>query len=123
MAQAELPLIGLIRASRELPQYLIDRCHSEADSIALCWHMRTVKFSMRACAASIAMPVSHLSNIIAGKKYLKGEHRISLQLHCGNWAIRQWEDKETGMRTTMESPEQREIRRLESELALLKRTA
>jgi plasmid maintenance system antidote protein VapI len=113
----ELPLLAEIQGPEFLADYLIARCKGEADAVALCWHMRRVKYSMSHAAALMGIPTSHLSNIVAGKKYLPHDGRLTMQRLCGNWAIRQFEDMEEGFTTIRETPEQREIRRLKAELA------
>ena len=95
----------------------VDLCRNEADAVAMCWNRRRVKYSLRDAAGLMGMPASHLSNIISGHKYLPNGFRASFMRLCQNYAIRQWEDKELGLLTTRETPEQRRIRELETELA------
>lgn len=115
----ELPLMAELKGPTELPQYMIERLRSETDAVQLCWHMRRVKFGVREAARILGIPASHLSNIIAGKKYLPHISVEFMQL-CGNLAIRQYQDKVMGLRTVIESPEQRRIRELESQLAAIR---
>jgi hypothetical protein len=110
-----LPLIAEIKGPGDLPEYLIARCNTETDAVMLCWHLRRVKFGVREAARKLGIPASHLSNIVSGKKYLP-HNSVDFQELCGNWAIRQWQDRKAGFKTIAESPEQRRIRELESEL-------
>ena len=71
---------------------LLNHCKTEHDAILLTWNLRTVKRTMSDAAALLEMPKSHLSNILAGKKYLPNGLRIPFMWLCGNLAIRQWED-------------------------------
>lgn len=122
MTTREMPLLGEIKGPALLPDYLIARCSNETDSVMLCWHMRRVKYSMSEAARLLGIPAPHLSNIIAGKKYLP-HNSIAFQQLCGNWAIRQYQDKSAGLRTVTETAEQRRIRELESELEAARRAA
>lgn len=115
----ELPLLGEVKGPAMLPEYLIARCRNKTDAVMLCWHMRRVKYGVREAARLLGIPASHLSNIVSGKKYLP-HNDVEFQQLCGNLAIRQYEDKELGARTVMETPEQRRIRELESELAAVR---
>jgi hypothetical protein len=119
MMNRDLPLIAEIKGPGELPEYLIARCKNETDAVMLCWHVRRVKYGVREAARLLDMPASHLSNVISGKKYLP-HNSVRFQQLCGNWAIRQWQDKQAGFLTVTETPEQRRIRELESELAAVK---
>lgn len=115
----ELPLMAEVKGPQELPEYLIARCQNETQAVMLCWHMRRVKYGVREAARLLGMPASHLSNVISGKKYLP-HNSIEFQQLCGNWAIRQFQDRKAGLRTVQESAEQRRIRELESQLAAMK---
>jgi hypothetical protein len=115
----ELNLMAQIKGPGELPAYLIARCETETHAVMLCWHMRRVKYGVREAARLLDMTPSHLSNVISGKKYLP-HNSVRFQQLCGNWAIRQWQDKQAGFLTVTETPEQRRIRELESELAAVK---
>jgi len=118
----ELGLMAEVKGPALLAEYLIARCRNETDSVQLCWHMRRVKYGVREAARLLGMPASHLSNVIAGKKYLP-HNSIAFQQLCGNWAIRQYQDKAAGLLTVIETPEQREIRVLRSELEAARRAA
>lgn len=122
-SQREIPLMGVVAAPEWLNPMWIDRCRDEADAVALCWAKRRVKYSLTHAAALMDMPKSHLSQILSGKKYLPNGFRGRFQRLCGNWAIRQWEDKAEGFSTVLESPEQQEIRRLKAQLAAKERAA
>lgn len=111
----ELPLLGEVKGPTELPEYLIARCRNETDAVQLCWHMRRVKYGVREAARLLDMTASHLSNVVSGKKYLP-HNSVQFQQLCGNWAIRQYQDRVAGLRTIQETAEQREIRRLRAEL-------
>jgi DNA invertase Pin-like site-specific DNA recombinase len=76
------------------PQELMAHVKDEHDAILLTWNLRTIKRSMSDAAALLEMPKSHLSNILAGKKYLPHDLRIPFMWLCGNLAVRQWEDAE-----------------------------
>jgi transcriptional regulator with XRE-family HTH domain len=100
------------------PESLMKHVRTEADAVSYCWAKRRIKAMSQAEAARyLGMPKSHLSNIINGKKYLPWGKRIELQRLCGNWIIRQWEDRECGFVTVRETPEQREIRALRQQIA------
>lgn len=114
----ELPLMAEVKGPGEIPEYLIARCQSETDAVMLCWHLRRVKYGVREAARLLDMPASHLSNVISGKKYLP-HNSVEFQRLCGNWAIRQWQDRAAGFVTLAESEDQRRIRELESKLAAL----
>lgn len=118
----ELSLMAEIKGPGDLPEYLVARCGTETDAVMLCWHMRRVKYGVREAARLLDMPASHLSNVISGKKYLP-HNSVAFQRLCGNWAIRQWQDKQAGFVTLTETPEQRRIRELESELAAARQAA
>jgi hypothetical protein len=115
--QTEMSFFQAVKDPEWLPEFLIARLRNEHDSVLLCWNKRRVKYSMSDAAALLGLPKSHLSNILAGKKYLPYDMRIRFQTFCGNFAIRQYEDKVMGFKTVAETAEQRRIRELESELA------
>lgn len=115
----ELPLMAEVKGPQELPEYLIARCRTETDAVQLCWHMRRVKYGVREAARLLDMPASHLSNVISGKKYLP-HNSVEFQRLCGNLAIRQFQDREMGLRTIIETAEQRRIRELESQIEAMK---
>jgi hypothetical protein len=103
---------------------VLARVQSESDAVQWCWALRRIKgMGVTEAARYLGMPKSHLSNIINGKKYLPWGKRIELQRLCGNWIIRQWEDRECGFVTQVESPEQRQIRQLKQQVAHLERRA
>jgi hypothetical protein len=118
--QQEMALLQQIKEPEWLPEYLIGRLRNEHDSVVLCWNKRRIKYSMSDAAALLGLPKSHLSNILAGKKYLPYDMRIRFQTFCGNFAIRQYEDRVSGFKTITETPEQRRIRELESEIQTLR---
>jgi hypothetical protein len=115
--QQEMPIFQAVKEPDWLPEYLIGRLRNEHDAVLLCWNKRRIKYSMSDASALLSLPKSHLSNILSGKKYLPYDMRIRFQTFCGNYAIRQYEDKVMGFKTITETPEQRRIRELESELA------
>jgi hypothetical protein len=117
MSQREMPFFEVVGEPEMIPEYLVGKFRCETDAILTCWARRRVKFSMSDASATLGMPKSHLSNILSGKKYLPNDFRIKFQALCGNWAIRQYEDAVCGFTTVRETPEQRRIRELESELA------
>lgn len=107
-----------------LPESVVSRINNEADAVSWCWAMRRIKgLGVTEAARYLGMPKSHLSNILNGKKYPPFGVRIELQRLCGNWAIRQWEDRKCGFVTKQESPEQRRIRELEAKVADMERLA
>jgi hypothetical protein len=118
----ELPLLAALSGPADLPEYLIARCRNKTDAVQLCWHMRRVKYGVREAARLLGIPTSHLSNIIAGKKYLP-HNDVEFMRLCGNLAIKQWEDRELGYYSVLDTPEQREIRRLRSELDAVRAAA
>jgi plasmid maintenance system antidote protein VapI len=106
-----------------LPASIVSRIRTEEEAVAWCWARRRVKFGVTEAARYLGMPKSHLSNILNGKKYLPWGKRVELQRLCGNWLIRQWEDRHCGFVTKAESPEQRRIRELEAKVNELERMA
>lgn len=107
-----------------LPESILARIDSEADAVAWCWAMRRIKaMTMTEAARHLGVPKSHLSNILSGKKYPSWGMRIALQRLCGNWVIRQWEDRECGFVTNRETPEQRQIRELQQQIQQLEMKA
>lgn len=122
--QREMPLLGTVASMAWLDDLWISRCRSEADAVALCWAKRIRKgMTLRQAAEEIGLPASHLSNILSGKKYFPHGFRCKFQMLCGNWAIRQYEDYQCGLRTVIETTQEREIRLLKSENERLRRTA
>ena len=121
--QQEMPLLQALKAPEWLPEYFITRLRNEHDSVLLCWNKRRIKYSMSDAAALLGLPKSHLSNILAGKKYLPYDMRIKFQAFCGNYAIRQYEDKAMGFKTITETPLERENRELRSRLEELEKAA
>lgn len=111
MENLALGLVGLSPIAW-LPETDLTRCGKEADAVMICWAHRRVKYTVRHAAELLGMPTSHLSNILSGKKYLPNDFRIRFQTLCGNWAIRQLEDRQAGLETKHESPEQIELRQL-----------
>lgn len=117
MEQLPLRILQEVGPPQFLPDSMVARLDGEADAVAWCWALRRVKsLGVTEAARYLGMPKSHLSNILAGKKYIPFGKRIELQRLCGNWLIRQWEDRQCGFVTTQESPEQREIRALRARL-------
>jgi len=121
--QQEMGLLQQIKDPEWLPEYLIGRLRNEHDSVLLCWNKRRIKYSMSDAAALLGLPKSHLSNILAGKKYLPYDMRVRFQTFCGNFAIRQYEDKTMGFKTVTETPLERENRELRSKLEALEKAA
>jgi hypothetical protein len=118
LIQRQIVVLGEVQPPEWLDEQWIVRCRSEKDAIALCWAKRRRKsLTVRQAAEELGIPASHLSNIIAGKKYLPHDFRARFQQMCGNWAIRQYEDLSCGFLTTQETPEQRENRLLRARLA------
>jgi len=116
LIQRRIVVLGAAQPMEWLDDYWVGRCRSEKDAIALCWAKRRRKgLTVRQAAEEMGLPVSHLSNILSGKKYLPHDFRIAFQELCGNWAIRQYEDMRCGFVTEKLSPEQMEIRRLKAE--------
>lgn len=107
-----------------MPDSVVARLDTEADAVAWCWAYRRVRgMGVTEAARYLGMPKSHLSNILNGKKYLPWGKRVELQRLCGNWLIRQWEDRKCGFVTVQETPEQRRIRELEARLEAAERKA
>jgi hypothetical protein len=114
MEQMPLRILQEVGPPDFLPASLVSRIRTEEEAVAWCWAKRRVKFSVTEAARYLGMPKSHLSNILNGKKYLPWGKRVELQRLCGNWLIRQWEDRHCGFVTKQESPDQRRIRELEA---------
>ena len=115
--QRQLRLLGEIREPEFLDEYFVSRWRSEHDALLTCWAKSRVRYSVREAARKLGIPPSHLSNIINGKKYLPNDLRINFQLLCGNWAIRQYEDRVCGFATYRETAEQKELRLLKVKVA------
>lgn len=124
MEQIPIRILQQIGEPEFLPESIVARLQNENDAVAWCWSMRRIKGMTQAEAARhLGIPKSHFSNIVAGKKYLPHDARIALQRLCGNWLIRQYEDKVCGFVTQRETPEQRRIRELEQQVNQLERRA
>jgi hypothetical protein len=124
MEQIPLRILQEVGEPTFLPEYVVSRIQTEADAVAYCWAHRRIKaLGVTEAARYLGMPKSHLSNILSGKKYLPWGKRVELQRLCGNWLIRQWEDRHCGFVTKQESPEQRRIRELEARLETAERMA
>lgn len=124
MEQIPLRILQEVGEPRFLPESLVARIKSEEEAVAWCWaHRRMKGMGVTEAARYLGMPKSHLSNILAGKKYLPFGVRIELQRLCGNWLIRQWEDRHCGFLTQRETPEQRRIRELEAKVQDMERIA
>jgi hypothetical protein len=115
--QRLMRLLGEVREPSFIDVFLVERWRCEHDAILTCWAKRRVRYSVRAAAAMLGVPASHLSNIINGKKHLPNDFRINFQLLCGNWAIRQYEDRVCAFVTARETAEQRELKRLRARVA------
>jgi hypothetical protein len=123
-AQMPLRILQEVGDPSFVPEAVLARVHSESEAVQWCWALRRIKgMGVTEAARYLGMPKSHLSNIINGKKYLPWGKRLELQRLCGNWLIRQWEDRECGFVTKMETPEQRRIRELEQRLVVAERRA
>lgn len=124
MEQIPLRILQEVGPPKFLPQSLVARIRSEEEAVAWCWaHRRVKRMTVTEAARLLGMPKSHLSNILAGKKYLPFGARVELQRLCGNWLIRQWEDRHCGFVTQQDTPEQRRIRELEAKVQELEMAA
>jgi hypothetical protein len=122
MEQIPLRILQEVGEPAFLSDAVIARIRDEADAVSYCWAHRRVKgMGVTEAARYLGMPKSHLSNVLSGKKYLPWNRRLELQRLCGNWAIRQWEDRAAGFVTKRESPEERRIRELEARVATYER--
>lgn len=120
--QIQIPALSLLSEPEWLDEFLVQRLRNEKDAVVLCWAKRTRKnLTIRGAAEELGLSASHLSNIVSGKKYLPHDFRIRFQKLCGNWAIRQYEDRACGFLTSRETPEQRRIRELEAQLVEVRR--
>jgi transcriptional regulator with XRE-family HTH domain len=118
MDQIPIRILQEIGEPEFLSESVVARLQDEADAVAWCWALRRIKgMGVTEGARYLGMPKSHLSNILNGKKYLPFGKRVELQRLCGNWLIRQFEDRQCGFVTKRETPEQRQIRELEARLA------
>jgi hypothetical protein len=121
-SQRQIPALVLMSDPEWLPDMLVGRLRNERDAVVLCWAKRTRRhLTLRRAAEELGMSASHLSNILSGKKYLPHDFRIKFQKLCGNWAIRQYEDRACGFLTHKESPEQRRIRELEAQVEIYRK--
>jgi len=124
MRQLEMRVLAEVGEPVHLPESIMARITDEADAFAWCWAMRRIKaMTQTEAARHLGVPKSHLTNMLAGKKYPRWDMRIDFQLLCGNWALRQYEDRKVGLVTSRETPEQRRIRELEQRLADAERAA
>jgi plasmid maintenance system antidote protein VapI len=124
MNQIPMRILQEIGEPDFLPESVVSRLKDEADAVAWCWALRRVKgMGVTEAARHMGMPKSHLSNILNGKKYPPFGMRVEFQRLCGNWLVRQFEDRQCGFQTVRETPEQRRIRELEALLANAERMA
>lgn len=124
MEQIPLRILQEVGEPKFMPEHIVARIESEADAVAWCWAQRRIKgLGVTEAARYLGMPKSHLSNILSGKKYLPWGKRVEIQRLCGNWLIRQWEDRHVGFVTQRETAEQRRIRELEARLEQAERIA
>jgi hypothetical protein len=124
MEQIPLRILQEVGDPKFLPESLVSRIQTEAEAVSWCWAHRRIKaMGVTEAARYLGMPKSHLSNILSGKKYLPWGKRIELQRLCGNWLIRQWEDRHCGFVTQQETPLERENRELKARLADMERMA
>jgi len=124
MKQLEMRVLAEVGEPVYLPESAMGRINNEADAFAWCWAMRRIKAMTQSEAARhLGVSKSHFSNMLAGKKYPCWDMRLAFQQLCGNWAIRQYEDRKAGLITTRESADQRRIRELEQRLADAERVA
>ncbi|KPF66095.1 hypothetical protein IP84_16915 [beta proteobacterium AAP99] len=124
MHQIPLRLLAEIGDPAFVPETVMARIETEADAWAWCWALRRIKgMTATEAARHLGMPKSHFSNILSGKKYPSWGSRIAFQRLCGNWCIRQWEDRQLGLVTLRETAEQRRIRELEQQVAAMQRAA
>lgn len=124
MEQIPLRILQQVGEPRFLSEALVARIRTEEEAVAWCWAHRRIKaMGVTEAARHLGMPKSHLSNILAGKKYLPFGARVALQRLCGNWLIRQWEDRHCGFLTIPETPEKRRIRELEAKVQELEMAA
>jgi hypothetical protein len=122
MEQIPLRILQEVGEPSFLPDHYILRVRNEAEAVQYCWAHRRIKaLGVTEAARYLGMPKSHLSNILSGKKYLPWGKRLELQRLCGNWAIRQWEDREAGFVTKQETPQERENRMLRAKVQMLER--
>lgn len=114
-AHCQIPLRILQQVGEPswLPDWVMERVHNEADAFAYCWAMRRIKaMTVTEAARHMGVPKSHLSQMLSGKKYPKWDLRIDFQRLCGNWGLRQYDDRRTGFTTVRESKEQTQQRRI-----------
>ena len=123
MKQLEMPFLQFVADTKNLNLQWISLCNKEADSVALCWNKRTVKYGVRDAALKLEISYSHLSNIINGKKYFPNDLRIKFQILCGNWAIRQYEDMQICATTEFVTPEKIENQILRARIEQLEKVA
>ena len=124
MEQIPLRILQQVGEPKFLPDALVSRIRTEEEAVAWCWAHRRIKaMTVTEAARHLGMPKSHLSNILSGKKYLPWGARIGLQRLCGNWLIRQWEDRHCGFVTQCDTPERRRIRELEAKVQDLEMAA
>lgn len=121
-AQLPLRILAEVGEPAWLPESIVSRFETEADAFAWCWSLRRVKaMTLTEAARHLGTSKSHLSLTIAGKKYPRWDMRIAFQRLCGNWALRQYEDRKCGFVTLRETPAERRIRELEQQVRQLER--
>jgi hypothetical protein len=124
MTQLPIRILQEVGEPVWLPDSIVVRLTSEADAFAWCWALRRIKaLTVTEAARHLGVPKSHLSQALAGKKYPRWDMRIDFQRLCGNWAIRQYEDRRCGFVTARQSPEERRIRELLAQVNDLQRRA
>jgi len=122
MRQMPLRILQQVGEPVWLPDSIVVRFSSEADAFAWCFALRRIKaMNLTETARHLGIPKSHLSQALAGTKYPRWDMRIAFQRLCGNWAIRQYEDRQCGFVTSRETPEERRIRELMTQVSDLQR--
>ena len=94
MKQRDFGWIAEVKPPTPAPDDLLAHCKTAHDAILLTWNLRKVRHTQADASSRLEMPKSHLSNILAGQKYLPDDLRIPFMWLCGNLALRQWEDRQ-----------------------------
>lgn len=120
--QLPLRLLAEVGEPVWVSEAVLARIHSEAEAFAWCWALRRIRaMTQTEAARHLGVPKSHLSGMLSGRKYPRWDMRVAFQRLCGNWALRQYEDRVCGFVTERESPEQRRIRALTQQVNDLQR--
>jgi hypothetical protein len=92
LEQAQLPIIGLLRAPEHLLAHQLTAFGDEEEravkeAIQWAWRNRRVRLDQREASSKMGIQASHLSNILNGKKHLPPHKINSFEWIVGNRAV------------------------------------